>query len=213
MPLELPQQLKLCPKCGAGYLAESTQCDRCGVELSSEPDIDVLDVQIAPPTIFIGDADPPAAKKLPDRMKICPGCGEAVGAILTVCPECKHRLPLEADIAITDTSGLEQPSPLGQQGFSLWMLFVVTTAVAVACALGAIHPILGILFAITAGPALVWSLVQIRDREAKGQTLRWSDRANIFLVALAVTIGIVFAAAIGLGLLLGLLLVAMSAVR
>jgi hypothetical protein len=205
MPLDLPQQLKLCPQCGTGYLAESTRCDRCDVPLAADADIDVVSVEIKPPTIFIGDDTPLVPKKLPDRLKVCEGCGASVAAILTVCPECKHRLPLEADIHITDTAGIDHP-PQVQHGFSLWMLFALTTTVAVACALGAIHPGLGLVFGVTAGPALIWTLVRVRERTNRGQLVPWNERASIFVTALATIIAVIFVGLIAISLVIGILM-------
>jgi hypothetical protein len=184
-----PQKLKICPKCGRGYLPASKECGTCGIPLSSEADIELDRVRSPPPTLTIVDAPPPA-KRLPDKLKVCPQCGVSVSAILTVCPECKTRLPLEPDIHIQETIGLEPEFAGGDRGISLASIFAATTLVALGCGLAAIQIGLGIFYMVVILPALAVTWYRIRQRGNHRQGIPWSTRAWSFVESLGIVLGV-----------------------
>jgi len=183
------QKLKICPKCGRGYLPASKECGTCGIPLSSCADIELDRVKAPQPRVTIVDASPPA-KRLPDKLKVCSQCGVSVSAILTVCPECKTRLPLDPDIDIQETTGVEPEFAGGERGISLASIFAATTLVAIGCGLSALYVGLGIFYFVLIVPALITSWYRLRQRADHRQSIPWAVRAWSFVESLGIVIGV-----------------------
>ena len=195
------QRLKICPKCGRGYLPASSECGTCMIALSDQADIELDRVQAPAPKLTIVDAPPPP-KRIPDKLKVCPQCGVTVSAILTVCPECKTRLPLDPDIDIQETTGVEAEFAGGDRGISLASIFAAMTLVGIGCGLAAIHPGLGIFYGVLILPALAVTWYRLRQRSDQRHGLPWSIRAWSFVESLGMVVGILALTVAGLAIAL-----------
>lgn len=182
-------------------------------------DIEVLDIHLGQVAVReLAEPKQPGPKmppppKLPDKMKVCQQCGATHSAILTVCPDCRTRMNLEPDIHITETRGIDAAFAGGASAFSLASLFMLTTLVAIGCALATVHAALGVLFAVLILPAIVVTFQRIRECQLRGTSVGSREQLMMFLNALGLTIGAIVLAAFAIMILfaiLGVLLMLIS---
>jgi hypothetical protein len=145
---------------------------------------------------------------------VCPECGASNRAGDSVCFLCDHRLdaarpevPSDALKRATSRTAPELVNPYAPPGgfdspaltFRISSLLLVIAVIAVC--LGVWHevPFLGIMLAVVAAPALVYTSVVAARSRASGQPMSVFDKVGSFAGALAGVVVIEFSALIGFG--------------
>ncbi len=127
----------------------------------------------------------------------CPGCGAYNQPGTPVCYLCRYEIGPGAERVRPSRGGGETLAPVGSRSSSELTLVMLAIIVGVVClGVGRETPVYGIVLAVVAAPALVWTEVVARRERARGLAATAPGRVTTFLVTLAVVASVFISAVI-----------------
>ena len=130
----------------------------------------------------------------PTPNRHCPQCGAQLSSSAKYCWVCYVKLPPPDAKVVMASLVPEADYPRRPFQYGLSSILLVITFAAILCSLIKMNPGLGILVAILTTPAMLRTvLVAFRQRQS-GEPMTGGDKANIFFLTMAMSLGVIVAA-------------------
>jgi hypothetical protein len=128
----------------------------------------------------------------------CQKCGAQLIPGRPKCWLCNAELPTqgagEAVVIASVAPELPRPfAPTGRFQFGLSSLLLLMTLVAILCSIIKMNPGLGIVVAVLAVPALLWTVFVAMRRGGRGNPMSAGGKAAVFLLTLFTVVGVLVA--------------------